>query len=320
MHPSELLAPMDYAALAPRALTEPPPVSVLPGARSHLNVPYATVIGWRPLQLDLHLPDAGEGPFPVVVYAHGGSFLGGIKALGCWYDLPARGIAVASVAYRLAGEVRFPDPVEDLRAAIRWLRAHAGRYGLDPGRVAGWGGSAGAYLMMMAALTWDEPLGRVVGEHTGESAALSAVVDHYGVADLARIREDASGGPEEEILAAERILRHFLGFDPRAEPDLWAGADPVRRAERLVARHGGGPPFLIMHGDADRRVGLAQSRRLHAGLTAAGIDAELVVLPGADHAGPEFAAPESVDRVVDFLWRTWRAAPAGTPAVPGAAR
>src|SRR6201999_141620 len=81
-HPSELLPPQDYAAMAPRALTEPHAVAALPGALSHLNLAYATMIGWRPLRLDLHVPAGSPGPHPVVVYAHGGSFVGGIPALG----------------------------------------------------------------------------------------------------------------------------------------------------------------------------------------------------------------------------------------------
>jgi acetyl esterase/lipase len=118
--------------MAPRALTEPHAVAALPGARSHLDVAYATMIGQRPLRLDLHVPAGSPGPHPVVVYAHGGSFAGGIPALGPWTSLPAQGIAVASVVYRLAGEVPFPEPVEDLRAAIRWVCAAAPRFGLDP--------------------------------------------------------------------------------------------------------------------------------------------------------------------------------------------
>ncbi|GAA5155342.1 MULTISPECIES: alpha/beta hydrolase [Amycolatopsis] len=291
-HPSELVAPVDYAALAPAGITEPRPVSVLPGARSYLNVAYATMIGWRPLRLDLHVP-TGPGPYPVVVYAHGGSFVGGIPAIGPWHDLPRRGIAVASVAYRLAGEVSFPEPVEDLRAAIRWVRASADRFGLAADRIAGWGSSAGGYLMTMAALTGTRPLGREVGTHLDVSPALSAVVDHYGVADLARLREDAHENTEEQLRAIDAIVAQFLGSCPPSAADPLALAGP------------GAPPFLIMHGDDDHRVGLAQSKRLQKGLSRAGVSATLVVVPGADHAAPEFSSPELVDRAVRFLFESW---------------
>jgi acetyl esterase/lipase len=292
-HPSELLPPQDYAAMAPRALTEPHAVAALPGALSHLNLAYATMIGWRPLRLDLHLPAGAPGPHPVVVYAHGGSFVGGIPALGPWTSLPAQGIAVASVAYRLAGEVPFPEPVEDLRAAIRWVRAAAPRFGLDPARVAGWGSSAGGYLMTMAALAGETALGREFGEHRDRSPAVSAVVDHYGLADPARLREDAHDNTEEELRALDGIAAQFFGTVPPVS------ADPLRLARP------GAPPFLIMHGDDDHRIGLRQSERLRDGLTAAGVSASLVIVPGADHAGPEFSSPELVAHAVRFLRETW---------------
>jgi acetyl esterase/lipase len=307
-HPSQLAPPTDFTAMAPAALTEPRPADLLPGARSLLNIPYATMIGWRPLLLDLHLPAApGPGPTPVVVYAHGGSWVGGIKAMGPWHDLPARGIAVASVSYRLAGEVAFPEPVEDIRAAVRWVRTHADRYGLDPARVAGWGSSAGGYLVTMAALAGDTPLGREVvetGRLDGVSSRLTAVVDHYGVADPTRLAADALEPTGPLTTAITAVARQFLGHDPAAEPDRAAAADPLAQADR----GSGHPPFLIMHGDADRRVGLNQSRRLHDGLRARGIGSELVVVPGADHAAAEFSGRERVEQAVAFLRRAWSAA------------
>ncbi|GAA2331821.1 alpha/beta hydrolase [Streptomyces cuspidosporus] len=300
-HPSELVAPMDYAALAPPSLTTPVCVAAMPGARSYLNIPYATMIGWRPLLLDLHLPAGGTGPFPVVVYAHGGSFVGGIKAMGPWHDLPAHGIAVASVGYRLSGEVHFPEPVEDIRAAVRWIRVNAGHYDLDATRVSGWGSSAGGYLITMAGLAGDSPLGRPVGDPAAASSRLSAVIDHYGVADPTRLGQDAFDNTEAEVRAIEAIARQFLGFDPAEEPARAAAADPLALADRVTDP----PPFLILHGDDDHRVGLAQSRRLHDGLTARGHDARLVVVPGADHAAPDFTTPERLTEAVEFLHHTW---------------
>ena len=294
VHPSEILPVPDYAALVPAPFLDPPEVRVLPGARSRLGIPYAVPPGWRALRLDLHLPD-GPGPHPVVVYAHGGSWLGGMPGHGPWHTLPARGIAVASVGYRLAGEVPFPEPVEDVRAAVRWTRAHGVRYGLDPDRVAGWGSSAGAYLMTMAALSGERPLGRPVGDGRG-AAGLTAVVDHYGPADLGRLLDDAHGPTPEGQAATAAVVARFLG----REPD---GADDPANPLRLAGPSS--PPFLIVHGDADHRVGLAQSRWLHAGLRAAGVEAELAVLPGADHADPAFFAAPETDRVVGFLSAVW---------------
>lgn len=282
----------NHAMEPPQEIVDPPAVSVLDSARSHLNLPYATVSGWRPLRLDLHLPAAGTGPFPVVVYAHGGSFVGGVPALGPWHTLPAQGIAVASVAYRLAGEAPFPAPVEDIRAAIRWVRASAARLRLDPDRIAGWGSSAGGYLMTMATLAGNKALGHEVGELLDVPSTVSAVVDHYGVADFTHLVADAID--PNQAAQIEAVTRQFLGG--AAGPEI----DPV-----ALARDRGGPPFLIMHGDADHRVGLGQSVRLQAGLVAAGVPAELVVVPGADHAAVEFTGPELVAVAVRFLRDHW---------------
>ncbi|ROS44554.1 alpha/beta hydrolase [Amycolatopsis thermoflava] len=207
-------------------LARPHPVRVLDGAVSYLDIRYATVTGWRPLTLDLHLPLDAGGPLPVVVYAHGGGFVGGSKEMGPWATLPACGIAVASVGYRLAGEVAHPGPVEDVLAAIRWVRVRGGEYGLDPGRVAGWGSS------------------------------------------------------REDQLAAVSVMT------------------AARRARYR-------PPVHLSHGDGDRRCGLAQSRRLHEVVLAAGGRSELLVVPGGDHADPVFATPAVVDPAVEFLRAAW---------------
>lgn len=285
-------APEGTAVLAPWSV-DPPAVRILPATRSHLGVPFATVPGWRPIRLDLHVPDA-HGPHPVVVYAHGGSWTGGMPDHGPWHTLPRRGIAVASVAYRLAHEVTFPEPVEDLRAAIRWVRSRAGRYDLDPDRVALWGSSAGAYLATMAALSGDRPLGRPVGE-CGEAADVSAVVDHYGPADLGRLPDDAA--PEVRAAVAA-VVDRFLGRSPGNE-----GATELTDPLRLAGPQA--PPFLIVHGDADRQVGLRQSRWLHDGLQAAGVGSELAVLAGAGHTDPVFFSRPEIDRVVRFLHASW---------------
>lgn len=294
-HPDDLMPHLDYPTLVPGSLLEPPPVEVLPGAVSHLQVRYADVLGWRPLRLDLHVPATPvEGICPVVVYVHGGSFLGGLPTMGPWTTLPRRGISVASVSYRLSGEVAFPEPVEDVRAALHWLGEHAAAYGLDAGKVALWGSSAGAYLAALVAVSGSRPLGRPVGSVDGD-VPVSAVITHYAVTAPDLLREDAFRNSDEEIAALEDVMRNF--FDgtssvPTAVADHLSGQSHV-------------PPFLLMHGDADRRVGLGQSRRLHAALQAHGVPSELVVIPGADHGSPAFEAVETVDRVHDFLRRVW---------------
>ncbi|WP_020417241.1 alpha/beta hydrolase [Amycolatopsis sp. ATCC 39116] len=266
-------------------LARPHPVRVLDGAVSYLDLRYATVTGWRPLTLDLHLPRNPDGPVPVVVYAHGGGFVGGGKEMGPWATLPARGIAVASVGYRLAGEVAHPGPVEDVLEAIRWVRDRGGEYGLDPGRIAGWGSSAGAYLVARAAFSDDVPL--------------SALVLHYPVTDFGLLLSEASTVVEREALA--KVVRTFLGVPAGLREDQLAAVSVVTAARRAGYR----PPVHLSHGSGDRRCGLTQSRRLHEVVLAAGGRSELLVVPGADHADPVFATPAVVDPAVKFLRAAW---------------
>ncbi|GHF08299.1 alpha/beta hydrolase [Amycolatopsis deserti] len=299
-HPSEVpfTRPASHHMAEPRLWTVRP-VRVLDGAESYLNVKYATPVGWRPLTLDLHVPLDATGPVPVVVYAHGGSFLGGVKEMGPWAALPRHAIAVASLDYRLAGEARYPEPVEDVLAAIRWVRVHAHRYGLDATRIAGWGSSAGGYLMALAALT--HRIGRPVGDHPAVSARLSAVVLHYPVTDFSRIVDDAFEPTREGLRNMVDVGSQFFGFPLASRRDVVAGA-AVSRAVAAASRV---PPFRISHGDADRRCGLGQSRRLHEAVLSAGGESTLEVIPGADHATAVFSSPEVVHPAVEFLRDTW---------------
>lgn len=268
------------------------------GAVSHLEVPYATPPGFRPLVLDLHVPQPRDGTaVPVVVYAHGGGFFGGTRAMGPWAFLLAAGYAVASVDYRLSGECRFPGPVHDVAAAVRWARARAGEYGLDPGRVVGFGSSAGAYLLNAVALAGDNDPGLTgsLGPTPDLSCRLTAVIDHYSPADFLTFDDDAREDSMEPANAPGTSAARFLGFVPADRPAEAERANLCRYATAAS------PPFLIAHGDADRRVGIGQSRRLHAALTRAGARAELVIVPDADHGSPEFDQQPLHDRTLAFL-------------------
>jgi acetyl esterase/lipase len=296
-----LMAPVDHALYVPGPMLDPPPVAVLPGARSHLQVPYAEIHGWRALRLDVHLPDsAGPGPWPVAVYVHGGSFLTGLPGMGPWAALPGRGIAVVSVTYRFSGETTFPAPVEDVRAAVDWVRARADRYGLDPTRIALWGGSAGGYLAALVAVTPDRPIARtprllgVESPAPGERASPAAVVTQYALTDPALLRADALPGTETAADQLIRAVSPFFGDGPTPRAVL----DHLRNAH-------GVPPFLVMHGGADQRVGVGQGRRLHEGLVRAGVPSTFRVLPDADHGTAEWSHSDVVDLVVDHLATSW---------------
>src|SRR5437764_4913143 len=232
------------------------------------DVVYGEVPGYRPLELDLYLPRDG-GPAPVIVHVHGGGWRRGsrrhpLPVLGAdFYDgLAAQGFAVAAIDYRLSGEARFPAPLDDVRAAHGWAGEHAGRYGLDPGRVFLWGDSAGGHLALLAALT---------------GAAVHAVVAWFPVTDLAGLPSDvadAGGVPDRGPESREALL---LGAPAASVPDLARQASPVAYASAAA------PPVLLMHGAADDLVPPAQSVRLAGALRAAGATAELELVPGAAH-------------------------------------
>lgn len=264
--------------------------TTVPGAVSHRELTYAEHRGFRPLLLDLHVPEDAVGPVPCVVWVHGGGWQWGDRRdtpdhwpAGWWFtELVRAGLAVATVDYRLAREARWPAQLDDIGLATAWLRARAGDLGLDPDRFGVAGESAGGHLAAMAALTGDGP------------SAFAAAVVLYGVTDVEAMADhgrapgapsdpeapevDLLGGPVPEHLAAAR------------------DASPVHHATAAC------PPVLLISGDRDALVPLDQSRRLHAALAAAGAPAvELEVVPGADHCFVGVDPVPPLRRCVDFL-------------------
>ena len=291
-------ADLDMRAMIRPELSASRALPIFDGAVSHLELAYATPPGFRPLVLDLHVPQSRDGvAVPVVVYAHGGGFFGGTRAMGPWAFLLAAGYGVASVDYRLSGECHFPGPVHDVAAAVRWVRARAEEYGLDRDRVAGFGSSAGAYLLNAVALAGDDhpELTGSLGPTPALSSRLDVVIDHYAPADFLTLDDDAREDVVEPADAPGTSAARFLGFVPADRP---ADAERASLCRYVTAAS---PPFLIAHGDADRRVGIGQSRRLHAALTSAGARAEFIIVPGGDHGSPEFDQQFLHDRTLAFL-------------------
>jgi acetyl esterase/lipase len=289
----------------------PPPAHELPlppartgtgGTRLHLGVPYAALPGARPLELDLYLPPGSGEPVPVVVFLHGGGWrMGSRHAAGPAFrgaepfERVARaGVAVASVDYRLSGEATWPAQLHDAKAAVRWLRARATDLGIDPERIAAWGESAGGHLAGLLGLVTDPGLEGDVGI-TGTSSAVSAVVAWYAPSDVAAVATDTGADPADAT-TREALL---LGAAPSTVPDLAAQASPVTHVSA------GAPPFLLVHGAADRFVPCAQSERLYAALLEAGVEVEFDVHEDADHMwlGSPQAAEQALDRTIDVLSR-----------------
>lgn len=280
------------------------PQAVLDGIpRKQLDIAYA---GDSPNQkLDLYFPEEGRAPHPLILHFHGGAFAIGTKRddnLEPMLRARTRGYAVASVEYRMSGEARFPALVYDAKAAIRFLRARADAWQLDPARFAVWGPSAGGYLAaMLGASNGNPAFESLEMGNAGQSSDVQAVVDWCGPAgDFclmdAQIQENGVGKADHDDPDSpeSRILGHAI--------------QEVRELSRLAAPcthvHPQVPPFLIHHGEADGVVPVQQSRRLAEAIArVAGEDrVTLRTFPGKGHHGePWYHEPRLTEEVLDFL-------------------
>ncbi len=227
------------------------------------NVVYCTASDVD-LKLDLYFPKSDSGQVPVVVYVHGGGWNHGDKhdasGLIDFAPLLDAGFLVASVNYRLAPQYQFPAMIYDVKCAIRFLRAQAAAYRLNPDHIGAWGDSAGGHLVSLLA-TADSTAGFDTGPYLDQSSRIQAAVDMFGPADLT----NGFVGPRESL--AETV---FGTYDLRkASPVSYVSADD--------------PPFLILQGDRDDTNPLTQSRELYDRLADAGVPAQLIIVHGGDH-------------------------------------
>jgi acetyl esterase/lipase len=273
-------------------------------SRKFLNIRYAFLSAAQ--MLDIYLPESGEGPYPVIMHIHGGAFMGCDKA--DLQVLPAlqglkRGYAVVAVNYRLSGEARFPALVHDVKAAVRWVRANAGRYQLDPDGIAAWGGSAGGYLASMLGASFGVPeLEDLSLGNPGQLCRVQAVVVWYGPTNFLKMDEQLA---ESGLLAPEG-MRHNDPYSPEA---LLLGRRITRLPNRVAAANPesyireNAAPFFIQHGTLDAVVPVQQSIELAEKLVRSmgPGSVKLELLEGAGHADPRFETSENVGKVLDFL-------------------
>lgn len=269
------LVPSEISAKAPERITRPNrrPALAAPGVdarKVERDVVYGKV-GAMELKLDLYFPKGGEGKWPVTVYVHGGGWQNGDKSSGAGAmaigELVKRGYLVASVNYRLAPSHKFPAQIEDVKCAIRFLRAHAKDYNLDPKRIGVWGSSAGGHLVALLG-TSDAKAGlEGKGGWPEQSSRVQAVVDLFGPADLT---VEFAGGNT-------RIAETVFGASSNKD-------EVMKRASPVTHVSADDPPFLILHGEDDQLVPLSQSEKLHERLMAAGVSSKLVVVKNAGHS------------------------------------
>ena len=280
-----------------RFLPPPEPARRDDGARHFSGLTYAVAFGYRPLQLDVWVPDT-PAPAPLVVWVHGGAFMMGdrrwlpetLRPNQVFDALLDAGLAVATIDYRHALEAPFPAQLQDAKAAVRYLRRFAGELGVSAGRIGVWGESAGGHIAALVGLTAHRP--DLEGSHgvVGESSAVDVVVDWYGLSDLSTMPHAtppphiAAMLPEEMRVPPEEHLTRGLSGQALAD------ASPVTHVTADA------PPFLLQHGTADWLVPHAQSEVLAAALEAAGVPVELESLEGAGHI---WLQHDDVDGVVD---------------------
>jgi acetyl esterase/lipase len=269
--------------------------------KSALNIEFATLHGYRPLRLDLHVPaDAGR-PVPVVLWLHGGGYALGSKSGGPALELVELGCAVASVEYRRSAEARLPAAVHDVKGAVRWLRGHADEYHLDPDRVGVWGSSAGGQLAALLATTAGvAELEGDVGDNLECSSRVQTAVNWSGLTDLL-LASDASERSRDFVTLA-------FGRSAREAPELVRLLDPATHARADAA------PTLIVHSKGDANVPFDSADRLAAALRRA--DAEVILhgLDGDVHGGGFNTDRDVIELSKRFLIGHLVGAPATAPA------
>ena len=261
-----------------------------PGAKIFRDLPYVTH-GHAKQKLDLYLPAVSKGP--LLVWIHGGAWCGGSKSDAPGMGMLNLGYSVASLEYRFSGDAIFPAQIEDCKAAIRWLRAHAKEYGYDPARFGVWGASAGGHLAALLATTGNtrEFDG---GENLDQSSKIQCCIDCFGPTDFPGW-QPPNDNPDLSRNGAKSVLVALLGGSPDAKRELARRASPLTWVTKDSA------PIFIMHGTDDPLVGLEQSRRLADKYTSAGAEVVLDVVQGGGHGGAEFTTRERLQRLVDFL-------------------
>lgn len=301
---SAMTLPAPAAGQAPQGMPpggRPPAFSVAPTAA---NVIYATPGGEQ--MLDLYLP-VGDGPFPLVINIHGGGFRFGDKGMldeAVGTALIEAGYAIASIDYRLSGEATFPAAVQDAKAAVRWLRANAAQYKLDPDKFAAFGQSAGGNIASMLGTAGDVAMFDDAGlGNAGVSSRVQAVINWFGPNDFSKMDEQAKaqGCPASDQTHDDpaSFESAYLGAAVPAAPEQVQQADPITYISP------DDPPFLVQKGDQDCTVPIENTKMLADALMAAGNDVEYDLLAGAGHGDtggtPIFADAANVQRIVTWL-------------------
>jgi len=242
-----------------------PPVNMTPGEVVR-DVTYCTMDSVA-LLMDLYYPASGSGPWPTLIYIHGGGWNSGdrheIVGLRDLPELTGAGYVVASIDYRLSPEYYFPAMIQDAKCAVRFLRAKADRYGLDAQHIGVWGTSAGGHLAALLGVS-DANAGWNVGQWLDQSSRVQAVIVLSGLSDFSL------------QIPLPNVMQTLFGTTTPSAAQV-ALVSPVTYVSSDDA------PFLIIHGERDWMVPPEQAVRLHASLEAAGVPSQLLLVKNGGH-------------------------------------
>lgn len=256
-----------------------------PGCKALSDIVFAKV-GTRDLHMDIVMPKSASAKRrPCVVWIHGGGWSRGTYKQNRAAWLAGKGYVAASAEYRLSGEAIYPAQIQDCKAAIRYLRAHAKQFRIDPNRIGVWGSSAGGHLVALLGTTGGVKELEGNSGNAGVSSRVRAVCDFYGPTDLT---------PDWIPLPAPDVTP-LLGGTPQDKLDLARLASPVRFVDRKD------PPFLIVHGEIDDVVPIGHSENLYNTLKKAGVGVTFVRVKNAGHgfSGPDISPTrEQIDAKV----------------------
>ncbi|MCF7816508.1 MAG: alpha/beta hydrolase [Kiritimatiellales bacterium] len=264
-------------------------------AKVILDVPFAEESGVA-LRLDLFLPLGVKEP-PLVVFIHGGGWTGGSRKNCPVKWLVQEGYALASIEYRLSSHAVFPAQIYDCKGAIRWLRAHAGEYGYDGGRIAAMGSSAGGHLVVLLGTSGGEQeLEGAVGGNLDCSSRVQAVVDYFGPTDFVLRSKTQPQFTDDPQGTNYKLLGGPVGQNLKLA-ELAGGVNHVTKDDS---------PMLIIHGLMDKRVEVQQSICLYQKYKDAGLPVEIKFVENAGHGGSLFFEEQNRPVVNDFLERYLR--------------
>ncbi|BEG57556.1 alpha/beta hydrolase [Helicobacter sp. NHP21005] len=279
--------------------------------RKYLDIAYATQS--QAQKLDIYLPKASKAPYPVILAIHGGGFAFGDKASGevnPQMHALKLGYAVVSVNYRLSKEATFPMAIYDLKAAVRFIKAHATQYHLNPNKIIAWGDSAGGNLASMLGTTaFHSELEDLSMGNAKQTSQVNAVVDFYGPIDFKVMDTQFKQSGQQprrkhSVNTPDSAESRYMGIAIPKIPYLVEFANPASYISKNT------PPFFIMNGSKDPIVPTEQSVLFTKALQKVlGKDKVVYIqLPGVGHGGRAFEEPKNLAPIFAFL-KKWHLAP-----------